>query len=67
MRRLNNKKAILKTITWRSISSISFFFIVLFWSDSYKLAGSLTLVDAVVKTVLYYIHELAWQGRGKFL
>jgi len=61
------KRAILKTLTWRVISAASFFGIVLIYSGSYKSATALTLIDGFIKTFLFYGHELAWQGRGKWI
>lgn len=61
----NSKKALYKTITWRLISSGLFFIVALFFMDNAKDASAITMVDAVIKTIAYYVHELSWQGRLK--
>lgn len=61
----NQKKAILKTISWRIISSAALFIISYYYTDSMTASTSLTAADAVIKTIIYYFHELAWQGKMK--
>lgn len=61
----NHKKALAKTITWKLISSTVFFLIVWLGGLDLSKAGTLTLIDFVVKTILMYGHELAWQGKMK--
>lgn len=67
MKPKKHRKAILKAITWRAISSTALFIIMWIWSADFTLATSLTAVDAAVKLILYYLHELAWQDKSKYL
>lgn len=55
------KRSLVKTITWRVVATLGTF--LLAWA----LTGSLSIgfviggLDALSKTVLYYMHERAWE------
>ena len=66
-KRKKHRKAILKSITWRLISSTALFATMWIWSADLKFASGLTAIDAVVKMILYYLHELAWQNKSKYI
>lgn len=65
--RVNNPKqrAILKTITWRIIASVTTFILaIIFFGDSpnaKEKAASIAVIEIVVKMVFYYFHERVWQ------
>ena len=60
MRRLSNKRHIVKAITWRAVGTIDT--IILSWiisgniSDGLKIGG----LELFTKILLYYLHERAW-------
>ena len=66
-KRKKHRKAVFKSITWRLISSTALFAMMWVWSADLTFASSLTAVDAVIKMILYYLHELAWQDKSKYL
>jgi uncharacterized membrane protein len=57
-------KSIVKTITWRIIASTTTFFLAMFFFQSdpnaFEKATGVALAEAVVKMLLYYLHERAW-------
>ena len=61
----NLKKALIKSVTWRVISTSTSFVIAFLIFGSWRLAGGYAALDAVVKFALYYLHELGWQGKLK--
>lgn len=61
----DNKRALLKTITWRVVASTDTFLISLavmyFTSDPLKVAFAISSVEIVNKLFLYFVHEKIWQ------
>lgn len=55
-----NKRAVLKTFTWRIISTLATFIIILITTNNIALAGTLGIADTIVKTGLFYAHEHFW-------
>lgn len=55
-------RSILKGITWRVVGTLDTLVISWFVIAEVHTAGSLALWDTVVKFVLYYLHERAWQN-----
>jgi uncharacterized membrane protein len=57
-------KSIVKTITWRIIASTTTFFLAMFFFQSdpnaVEKATGVALAEAIVKMLLYYLHERAW-------
>ncbi len=57
-------KSILKTITWRVIASVTTFFLALFFFQddphATEKATGVASAEAVIKMVLYFLHERAW-------
>jgi uncharacterized membrane protein len=53
-------RTILKTITWRIVASIVVFVSVYHYSKDINLAITSGAVAAIIKTILYYIHERLW-------
>jgi uncharacterized membrane protein len=51
---------IMKTLTWRIIGSSSTFLISYLITGQVFIATSIAIMQMVVNTVLYYIHELVW-------
>ncbi len=55
-----NKKNILKTITWRITASTTTLLLVYILTGEIKIAGSVTLLEIIVKSIIYYLHETIW-------
>ncbi len=53
-------KNILKTLTWRLTASSTSLVIVYLLSGEFKIAGSFAIIEAISKTVIYYLHESVW-------
>lgn len=49
-----------KTLTWRLVGSTSTFLISYAITGQAVLSTSIAVVQMIANTVLYYIHELAW-------
>ena len=56
----SNVRSIAKTISWRITGSFSTFVISYLVLGSFLVAGSIAILQITVNTLLYYIHERAW-------
>lgn len=54
------KRSILKTITFRVLATLSTLVLVYIFTGQIILSISIALVETVVKTILYYLHERIW-------
>jgi len=57
---VDKKRHILKTISYRLLSSTIGLIIVYLFTNSWKLSASFSLVELVFKPIQYYIHERIW-------
>ncbi len=59
---LNDSQArsVVKTLTWRVTGSGATFLISWLISGSWTVAGSIAVIQLVANTILYYMHERAW-------
>lgn len=60
MKNLSKIISIKKTISWRIISIFSTGIIVFIFTGKIIEATIITLIDALVSTILYYFHERFW-------
>ena len=58
-----NKKAILKTITWRCIATAITFVVTFALTCPIEIGAAISGVDTVLKLVFYYLHEKGWEQR----
>ena len=56
----NQKRHLLKTLTWRLVASTDTMVIAWFLTGSFKTGASLVSIEVVTKMILYYLHERAW-------
>lgn len=56
----SNKRSIAKAISWRIVGTIATGVIGYILTGSIVIASSLMSIDFVVKFILYYVHERAW-------
>lgn len=63
---VNRARHIVKTITYRIISTIIGFIIVYFLSGSLEIGVSFSFIEIIYKPVQYYIHERIWYRWIKF-
>lgn len=54
------KRSIVKALSWRITATVTTIVIVLLFTGKLLLALSVGLVELVVKLLLYYVHERAW-------
>lgn len=53
--------AVRKALSWRVIAIAVTFVTAFLVTGSFKIAGSIGALDAVFKTVLYWVHEKFWE------
>jgi len=58
--KVERKRHIAKTITWRIVGSIDTFILATFFSGSFETGGWIAITEVITKTILYYFHERAW-------
>ena len=56
----STNRSITKTISWRLTGSFSTFMISYLILGSFSIAGSIAVVQVIANTLLYYLHERAW-------
>lgn len=54
-------RSIIKAFSWRFVSTCATFAIVYMVTGELTLATSIAGVEIVIKMILYYFHERAWQ------
>ena len=53
-------RTVWKTLSWRFIGSSSTFLISYLITGQAFIATSIAVLQMIVNTILYYLHELAW-------
>ena len=64
--KLNRRRHIVKTLTWRVIASLDTLLIAWLISEDIKIGASIASLEVLTKMVLYYFHERAWYKHIKF-
>ena len=54
-------KKILKTISWRITATSTTLILVYILSGELRIAGAVALLEVIVKTIIYYLHETVWE------
>jgi uncharacterized membrane protein len=63
----NSKKlSLYKSISWRVSGSMISFIIVYLISTDVKISISFSCYEFILKTVLYYVHDRAWNNLFNF-
>lgn len=57
----SHTRSVLKGITWRLVATTTIIFIAYFTTGNIELALEIGGIEFVVKFILYYLHERAWQ------
>jgi len=57
---IDRKRHLFKAITWRTIASLTSFFLAWGVTGDIKDGLSIGAADVVIKFVLYYLHERVW-------
>jgi uncharacterized membrane protein len=53
-------RSLVKTVTWRVTGSTATFLIAYAMTGNFAVAGVIGLTQMISNTILYYIHERAW-------
>jgi len=53
-------RAVVKTISWRVIASITTMTIVYIFTGHILLSAGIGAVEVITKMILYYLHERVW-------
>ncbi len=61
----SQKRALMKTLTWRLISIVITFFLAWTVTGSMSIGAVIGSADAGIKMFLYYLHERAWHAWKK--
>ena len=56
----SKKRSFTKALSWRFFASLDTFLISYIITGKLSWAGSITLLEIITKTVLYYLHERRW-------
>ncbi len=59
--RESRARSILKAFTWRVIASMATIGVAYLVTGDLSIAGAVGLLDFLIKLLLYYFHERAWQ------
>ena len=54
------KRSFAKAFSWRVLASTDTFLISWLITGKISWAGSITLLEILTKTILYYVHERGW-------
>ena len=66
MSKVSYKRHILKTISYRVVSTTIGFFVMWAFTGSVKIGATFGFVELVWKPVQYYLHERIWYKFSKF-
>ena len=58
--KVQRKRHIAKTITWRIVGSLDTLMLATFFSGSFEIGGWIAITEVITKTILYYLHERVW-------
>ena len=56
----SHKKSIVKAISWRALASMLIFGSVYYFTGEAVVSFNVTMIDIILKIMLYYFHERAW-------
>lgn len=56
----SQRRSIAKTLSWRLTGSAATFLIAWIISGSWHMASGIAVIQIVANTLLYYLHERAW-------
>ena len=56
----SSRRSLVKTITWRLSGSAATFTIAWLISGDLSVAGPIAVIQLILNTLLYYVHERIW-------
>ncbi len=57
-----HSRTVFKTLSWRIFATVSTLVLVYFFTRNVVISASISLVDVVIKSVIYYLHERLWNN-----
>lgn len=60
MFRETHSRSVVKTITWRVLATLTTFLLVYFFTGKLELALTVGFLEAILKMVIYFLHERGW-------
>lgn len=63
--RIDRKRHLLKSVTWRIVASVTSFLIGWVVTGDLNIGVTVGVFDIIIKFILYYFHERIWY-RSKF-
>jgi uncharacterized membrane protein len=57
------KKALIKTITYRALGSLTSMIIAYASTKNFTLGVTVGAADLLIKPLIYYIHEMLWERK----
>ena len=60
MAKHSHKRTFAKMLTWRVCASLTTIILVFIFTKSWVLSFSVGLVEAITKSIVYYLHERVW-------
>ncbi|MEM3356202.1 MAG: DUF2061 domain-containing protein [Candidatus Bathyarchaeia archaeon] len=57
-------RSLAKAISWRILATLTTVFLVVVFSQDWKLGTVVGVCELVLKTVIYYFHERVWNSLG---
>ncbi len=62
--KVERKRHVAKTITWRLLGSLDTLLLATFFSGSLETGGWIAITEVITKTILYYFHERIWYSHN---
>ena len=56
----SHRKSVAKAISWRVLASLIIFATVYLFTGETMLSVNITIIDIILKLILYYAHERVW-------
>jgi uncharacterized membrane protein len=53
-------RTIFKTLSWRILASSTTLLLVYFFTNDVIISAGVCIIEMIVKTLIYYIHERVW-------
>ncbi len=60
MMRTTRLRSLVKAMTWMTLTTITGFLLVYILTDELVLAAGFAIINFLIKSTLYYLHERGW-------
>lgn len=57
-------RSIAKAVTWRIVATLTTMLLVFIFTGNLVVSGGVGLTELLSKTIIYYLHERAWNVTG---